>query len=180
MPATPISGQRVLSLPVMASVAYVPASISRFVCMEVVEAPRPAFRQRSNVTVMRIKAVVDMAEKAVRAVKPGASSNKHPADKPIGPVITVRSTVIWGIVEVPVRTHGSRSDVYVNGNLGLHHRCTAQKASYENCESKRTDFEHDFSLIPFIVSTWTAKGQMPSSTSVDTSLRLIRFLGRQS
>jgi hypothetical protein len=125
MRTTPISGERVFSLPFMASVAYVASPIPRLVCLEVVEALRPVLRQRSCVTVMRIKAVVDMAEKAVRAVKPGASSKKHPANKPIGPIVAVRSTVIGGIVEVPVRAHGSRSDVYADGNLGLRHGCTA-------------------------------------------------------
>jgi hypothetical protein len=125
MRTTPISGEGVFSLPIVASVAYVASPISRLVCLEVVEALRPALRQRSNVTVMRIKAVVDMAEKTARSVKPRASSNKHSANKPIGPVITVRSTVIWGIVEVPVRAHGSRSDVYADGNLGLRYRRTA-------------------------------------------------------
>ena len=147
MRTTPISGEGVFSLPFVTGVAYVPSPISRLVCVEVVEALRPAFRQRSNVTVMRIKAVVDMAVKAARAVKPGASSKKHPLNKPIGPIIAVRSTIIWGIVEVPVRAHGSRSDVDADGNLGSRHGCTAQKASYESRESKRTDFEHDFSLF---------------------------------
>ncbi|MGA8438938.1 MAG: hypothetical protein WB762_30270 [Candidatus Sulfotelmatobacter sp.] len=68
MCTTPISGERVFSLAFMASVTYVAATIPRLVCLEVVEALRPALRQRSNVTVMRIKAVVDMAEKVVRAV----------------------------------------------------------------------------------------------------------------
>ena len=121
MRTTPISGEGVFSLAFVASVAYVASPIPRLICLEVVEAPRPTLRQRSNVTVMRIKAVVDMAEKAARSVKPGASSNKQPANKPIGPVITVRSTVIWGIVEVPVRAHGSRSDVYADRDLGMRH-----------------------------------------------------------
>jgi hypothetical protein len=122
---SPISGEGVFSLRFMASLAYVASPIPRLVSLEVVEALRPAPRQRSNVTVMRIIAVVDMAVKAARAVKPGASSKKHTANKPIGPIVAVRSTVIWGIVEVPVRTHGSRSDVYADGNLGSRHRCTA-------------------------------------------------------
>jgi hypothetical protein len=147
MRTTPISGERVFSLPFMGSVAYVASPIPRLVCLEVVEALRPALRHRPRVTVMRIKPVVDMAEKAVRAVKPGASSKKHPLNKPIGPIIAVRSTIIWGIVEVSVRAHGSRSDVDADGNLGSRHGCTAQKASYESRESKRTDFEHDFSLF---------------------------------
>jgi hypothetical protein len=159
MATTPISGERVLSPAFMGSFAYVASPISRLVRAEVVEALRPAFRQWSNVTVMRIKPVVDMSVKAATAVKPGACSNKHPANKPIRSVVAVRSTVIWGIVEVAVRTQGSRSDVYANGNLSLRHRCRAQKASYENCKSKRTDFEHD---IPFIRSEFQP-GQQSSS-----------------
>jgi hypothetical protein len=153
MRTIPISREGVLRLPFMASIAYVASPIPRLVCLEVVEALRPALRQRSSITVMRIKAVVDMAEKAVRAVKPGASSKKHPANEPIGPVVSVWSTVIWGIVEVPVRTHRGRADVYADGNLGSRHGCTAQKSNGESCESKCTDFQHNSSLDSFRVST---------------------------
>ncbi len=125
MRTTPISGEGVLSLPFMDSIAYVAAPIPRLVCLEVVEALGSALRQWSGVTVMRIKAVVNMAEKAVRAMKPGASSKKHPVNKPIRPIVAVRCTVIWGVVEVPVGAHGSRSDVYADRNLGSRHRCTA-------------------------------------------------------
>jgi hypothetical protein len=146
MSTAPISGERVFSRPVMARVAYVASSIPRLICMEVVEALRPALRHRSRVTVVRIKAVVNMAIKAVRAMKPGTSSKKHAANKPIRTIIAVRSTVIWGIVEIPVRAHGCRSDVYADGHLGSPHRYTAQQASHKSCESKRVDFEHGFSL----------------------------------
>jgi hypothetical protein len=125
MRTAPISGEGVFSLPFMDSLAYVASPIPRLVCLEVVEALRPALRQRSSVTVMRIKAVVDMAEKAARAMEPGTSSKKHPANKPIGPIVAIRGTVIWGVVVVPVRAYGSRSDVYVDGHLGPRHRCTA-------------------------------------------------------
>jgi hypothetical protein len=122
MPTTPISGEGVFSLRFMGGVAYVASPIPRLVSLEVVEALGSAFGQWSSVTVMRIKAVVDMAVKAGMAVKPGARSNKHPAQKPIRSVVTIRSTVIGRIVEVPVRTHRSYSDVYANVNLGLGHR----------------------------------------------------------
>ncbi len=118
MPATAVSRQRVLTLRFMASVAYVASPVSRLISLKVVEALRSALRRRSSVTVMRIKPVIDMSVKAVRAVKPRACSKKHPANKPIRPVVAVRSTVIGGIVEVSVRTPGSRSDVYANLNLG--------------------------------------------------------------
>jgi hypothetical protein len=147
--AAPISGQRVLMTTFMRSVAYVASPISRLVCLEVVEALRPALRQWPSIAVMRIKSVIDMSVKSVRAVKPWACSKKHSAHKPIRPVITIRSTVIRGIVEVSVRANWSRSDFYANCNLGLRRGCTAQKASYENCENKHADFEHD---VPFLRS----------------------------
>jgi hypothetical protein len=125
MPTTPISGEGVFTLRFMASIAYVASSIPRLVSLEVVEALRPPLRHRSSVTVMRIIAVVDMAVKAVRAVKPGASSKKHPANKPIGAIVAVGSTVIRGIIEVPVRTHGGHADVYADCNLSSRHRCAA-------------------------------------------------------
>jgi hypothetical protein len=125
MRTAPISGQCVFIPRFMASVAYIAAAIARFVSLEVVEALRSALRQRSNVTVMRIKAVVDMAVKTVTPVKPGTSPNKYPANKPVGPIVTVRSTVIRGVVEIPVRAYGSHSDVYADANLGGRYRCAA-------------------------------------------------------
>jgi hypothetical protein len=147
MSTTAISGQRVFPTPFMTCVAYVASPISRLVCPKVIEALRPMLRQRSGVTVVRIKAVVNMAVKAARAVKPGASSKEHPANKPVGPIVAIRSTVIRLIVEIPVRAHGGRANVYANRNLAVRHRCTAQKDNCENCESKHVDFEHIFSLI---------------------------------
>src|SRR5579863_1730876 len=125
MRTTPISREGMFSLRFVAGIAYVASPIPRFVSLEVVEALRTALRQRSSVSVMRIKAVVDMAEKAVRAVKPGASSKKHPANKPIGPIVAIRSTVVRGIIEVSIGAHGSHSDVYADGNLGWRHWYTA-------------------------------------------------------
>jgi hypothetical protein len=119
---TSISGKGVFSPRFMAGVAYVASPIARLISLEVVETLRSALRQWPSVTVMRIEAVVDMAVEAVWAVKPGTSSKKHPAHKPIGPIVAVRSTVIWGIVEVSVWAHGSHSDVYADGNLAFRRR----------------------------------------------------------
>jgi hypothetical protein len=194
---SPISRESVLTLRFMAGVAYVASPIPRLVSLEVVEALSAALGQRSSVTVMRIKAVVDMAEKPVRTVKPRACSEKHPANKPIGPIVAVRSTVIRRVIEVPVRTHGRHSDVYANLNLSLRHRGKAQKGNSESCKSKRTDFEHGSSLIcleldlsragfvsefnSFRVSTWATEGQhntqgsVPASRPAETDLAFWEF-----
>jgi hypothetical protein len=117
-----VSGKSVFIPRFMTGVTYVASAVARLVSMEVVEALRPAVRQRSSVTVMRIKAVVDVTVKTVRTVEPRACSKKHPANKPIRPVIAVRSTVIRGVIVVPVWAHGSWSDVYADRNLGRRHR----------------------------------------------------------
>jgi hypothetical protein len=125
MYTTTISGKGTFSLGIMAGIAYVASSIPRFIPLEVVKALRATLRQRASVTVMRVETVVDMAEKAARAVKPRSSSNKHSPNKPIRPIIAVWSAVVWGIVEVPVRAHWRRPDIYADANLGFRRGRTA-------------------------------------------------------
>lgn len=122
MATTSISGERVLILPFMPALDFVASAISRLVSLEVIETLRTAFRQRSVVAVMRVIPVIDMPVKVAWAVKPRACSNKDSANKPIWPVVAVRSAVVGRVVEVSVRTHGRRSDVYANLNLSLRSR----------------------------------------------------------
>jgi hypothetical protein len=138
------SGEGVFGAPIMARVAYVALPVPRLVCVEVVELLRPALRDRSGVSVMRIIAVVDVAIKAVMAVKPGTSSNEQPASEPIRPIVAVGRTVIWGIVEVAVGAHRRHSNV--NGNLSRRHGCGAQQSSSESRENKSFRVGHDSSV----------------------------------
>jgi hypothetical protein len=115
MASTPISGERVFTPRIMAGVASVALSIAGLVAVKVVELLLPAPWHRANISVMGVKAVVNVAIKASRAVKPGTCSKEHPANKPIGPIVAIGSTVIRLIVEVPIRAHGSHSDI--DGNL---------------------------------------------------------------
>jgi hypothetical protein len=114
----------------MAGVAYMALSIPRLVPVEVVERLRTALRQRSMVTLARVVAVVDVAVKAASAVKPGAGSKKHPANKPIGPIVAIGSTVVGLIVEVPIRARGRHSDA--DGNLRRPQGYTAEQGNCEN------------------------------------------------
>jgi hypothetical protein len=110
------SGEGVFSAAIMAAGAYVASAIARFVGVEVVESRLTTPRQWSVVTVMWVKAVVNVAVEPGMAVKPRTSTNKQPANKPVGAVVTVWGTVIWGIVEVSVRANGRYSNA--DGNLG--------------------------------------------------------------
>jgi len=102
-------------------------------------------RHRSFVTVTRVKPVIDMAGEVVMAVEPGASSNKHAASKPIGPVVAVWRAVVWSVREVPIGAHGRHSNA--NGDLRRRRRRTAQHGYGENCENKSENFGHDSSSM---------------------------------
>jgi hypothetical protein len=120
---TVISREGMFTAAIVGSIAYVALGIMRLVSLEVVELLSAARGQRSMVAMMRIVAIVDVAIEAVRTVEPGSSSNKYPARKPIRPVVAVGRTVIRSVVEIPVRTHRSHSNV--NGNLRRRQTCAA-------------------------------------------------------
>jgi hypothetical protein len=113
--ASPASWQGVFAATIMARVAYVTSTIARLISVEVIELLLATPRQRSNVTVMWIKAVVDVAIEAVRAVKPWAGANEQAAGEPVGAIVTVGSAVIGGIVEVSIGAH--RCDTDIDGDL---------------------------------------------------------------
>ena len=104
-------------------IAYVAVSIMRFISLKVIELLRPSRGQGPMITMMRIIAIVDMAVEAVRTVEPGSSSNKCPAHKPIWPIVAIGRAVIRSVVEIPVRTHRSHSNV--DGNLRRCEACAA-------------------------------------------------------
>jgi hypothetical protein len=131
-----ISREGMLIARIVTRGTYVTLSIPRLVAMEVVERCLPATRQRPVITVMRVVAVIDMPEEPMRAVEPGASSNKQAADKPVRPVIAVRSAIVWSIVEVSVGAYGGWPYVYANRNLRRTRLRTHQHGRGENRECK--------------------------------------------
>src|ERR1700676_3269334 len=131
-----ISREGMLAARIVTGGAYVTPSIPRLVAMEVVEGFLPATRQRPVITVMRVVAVINMAGEPTRTVEPGSSSEKHSADKPVRPVIAVRSAVVRSVVEVSVGAHGGCPYVYANGNLRRSRLRAHQQCSGENRESK--------------------------------------------
>ena len=133
---------------IVTGATYVTPSIPRLVAMEVVEGCLPATRHRPVITVMRVVAVINMPEEPTRTVEPGSSSQKHSADKPVRPVIAVRSAVVRSIVEVSVGAYGGWPYVYANGNLRRSRLRTHQQGSGENRESKNLTIRHNFPPLP--------------------------------
>jgi hypothetical protein len=142
--AAAISREGVLMAGIMTGVAYVALSISRLVSVEVIEPLLPTSRQRSMVTVTGIKAVVDVAVKTMRAMKPRTGSEKYTADKPIGAIVAVRSAVIRSVIEVPIGADRSHSNA--NGDLGWRLGCTGYEGNGQNCERENFNAGHRFLL----------------------------------
>jgi hypothetical protein len=127
-----IAGEAVFTAGIVAGRTNMALPIPCLVAVEVIKPFFPAPRQRSTVTVTRVKAVVDMAVKTAVAVKPGTSANEYPAQEPVGPIVAVGGAVVWRIVEVTIGANRRNSDADTDGNLGWTHGTAEQKG---NCQS---------------------------------------------
>jgi hypothetical protein len=119
----------VFAVGIMVRIAYVAASIPRLVSLEMIERLNTTPRRWASVTMTRIVAVIDVAVKAVRAMKPWASSKEYSAGKPIRPIVAVGSAVVGGIVEVSIGAYRGYSNVDGNlrgGSSGTGKHCNAQ------------------------------------------------------
>ena len=143
--ATAVSGKCVFAAGIVGSLAYVAASVTRFIGLEVIKASRTAFRERTVVAVARVEAIVHMAVEAVMAVEPGASTDEDSADEPIRAVVAVRRAVIRSIVEVSVWALWSDADV--DSNLGGAPRRTNRESKGKHWNCKELTRDHIVSFV---------------------------------
>jgi hypothetical protein len=127
------SRQRMFATGIVARVAYMAATIPRFIAMEVVECLVSVAGQRSVISMTGIESVVHMAVEAVRAMEPGSCSNEHSTYKPVWSIVAIRSTVIRSVVEISVganrgRTNADR-DLSGRYNSGTHESSSNRKRS---------------------------------------------------
>ena len=134
----------VFAAAIMAGIAWVAMRIMRCVGMEMVERLLSACRVRSVVAVARIVAVVDMAIKPVRTVKPGAGPDEYPANEPIGPIVAIGCAVIGSKVVVAIGAHRRHPDV--DGNLRRRSRKATQHGRSEKQKMQQTS--NDASIPP--------------------------------
>ena len=106
-----IPRQGMFAAPIMSGIAYITSRVPGLVAVEVEKGPLPAVRKRPNVAMMRVIAIIDVAVKVLSPVIPGTGADEVIAYKPIGPIVAVGGTVVWGKVEVSVRAHRCRADV---------------------------------------------------------------------
>ena len=149
MSSTGISGS-VFAATFMAGIPDDAMSIMRFVGLEVVEGLRSARRIWAMIAMTRVVAIVDMPIKPVRPVKPGSSSHEYSAYEPIGPIETIRCTVIGSVVVVAVGADRGHPDV--DGYL---RRRTRKPAQHERSEKRiNNNFPMTHRLAPPNSTHW--------------------------
>src|SRR5260370_42191724 len=114
------------SAPCMAAAANVSASITHLVSVEVIERLISTRRMWTNVAMLWMEAVINVAAEVVGAVEPRAGPHERAAVEPLGYVVPIRGAVVWGIVVVAIRASRLCSDI--DGDLGGSRAWDAQQS----------------------------------------------------
>jgi hypothetical protein len=128
----------------VAGIAYVTLWIVGFVTVEVVEGLGTALGHWACVSVSRIVTIVDVAVEAAVAVVPGTGTDEDSAGEPVGAIVAVRGTRVWGVVKVAVGADGCGSNA--DGDLSRCYRYTAHEGNREDGECQRLTYGHVFSF----------------------------------
>jgi hypothetical protein len=128
----------------MAFAVFVAASITHLVSVEVIEGPLSTLRMWTNVAVMRIEAIINVAAEVVGAVEPRAGSDEHAAGEPLGTIVPIWGAVVWGEVVVAIRASRLYSDI--DGNLGGCRARDDQQSGNQGGKGKDFPIAHKFLL----------------------------------
>jgi hypothetical protein len=99
-----------MASPSMAA-ACVAASITDLVSVEVIEGLFSTLRMWTDIAVMWIKAVINVALEVVGPMEPRAASDEYTAVEPFGTIVTIWGAVVWCEVVVAVRASRLCSDI---------------------------------------------------------------------
>jgi hypothetical protein len=119
-------------------------SITHLVSVEVIEGRLSTIRMRTNVSVMWIEAVINVAAEVMRATEPRAGSDEHAAGEPLGTVVPIWGAVVWGGVVVAIRASGLCSDI--DGDLSGCRARDAQQTGNQDGKGKDFRITHKFLL----------------------------------
>src|SRR5712664_592003 len=124
--------------------ACVAAPITHLVSVEVIKGFVSTVRMWTNVAVMWIETVINVAVEVVGAVEPRGDSDEHAAAEPLGPVVPVWRAAVWSEIVVAIRANRFCSDI--DRDL---RRCRARNAqqSRNQCrKGKKFPIAHEFLL----------------------------------
>jgi len=124
----------------------VAASITHFVSVEVIKGLVSTVRMWTNIAVMRIEAVINVAVEVAGAAEPRAGSDEHAAAEPLGPVIPVWRAVVRGEVVVAIRANRFCSDI--DRDLSGCRARNAQQSDNQGRKGKEFPIAHVVLLVP--------------------------------
>jgi hypothetical protein len=110
----------------------------------VIEGFITTLRMWTDVTVMWIEAVINVAVEVVRAVEPRASSDKNPAVEPLGSVVSIWGAVVWSEVVEAIRADRFWSDIH--RDLGGCRAWDAQQSGNQSGKGKNFPISHKLFL----------------------------------
>ncbi len=96
---------------------HVAATVAGLIRLEMIECLRTTRGYRALISMMRIKAVIHMPVKTRRAVEPRSCTDKYAINKPIRPIVPIRSAAIRRVIEKSIWTDGRRPDIHAYGDL---------------------------------------------------------------
>src|SRR5580692_4496696 len=96
---------------------YVAAAVTGLIPSEMINRLRTTHGQSASVSMMQIEAVIHVAMKTRRTVEPRSCTDKDAVNKPIRPVVPIRSTAIRGVIEISIWTDGRRTDIHAYRDL---------------------------------------------------------------
>jgi hypothetical protein len=98
----------------------------------------------TNVAVMWIETVINVAVEVVGAVEPRADSDEHAAAEPLGPVVPVWRAAVWGEIVVAIRATRFCSDI--DRDLRRCRARNAQQSRNQDRKDKKFQISHKFLL----------------------------------
>jgi hypothetical protein len=112
--------------------------------VEVIERLFSTLRMWTNVAVMWIEAVINVAVEVVGAVEPGAGSDEHTAVEPLGSVVPIGGAVVRGDVVEAIRASRLCSDI--DRDLGRRRAWDAQQCGHHGRKGKDFQIAHKILL----------------------------------
>jgi len=114
-------------------------------------------RQTASIAASWIEALIDIAMKLTRPMKPRTGADEEAVGEPCGTVVAIRRAVVRGVREIPIGADRLRTNIYREGDL-----CSLGAGSgYQNSrdgDGEKQTFElvHDCSFLAGMPSAMIA------------------------
>jgi hypothetical protein len=124
----------------------VAASITHLISVEVIKGLLSTLRMWTNIAVMWIVAVIDVAVEVAGTMEPRPGSDEYTAVEPLGPIVSVWGAVVRSDVVIAIRANRFWSDI--DRDLSGCGARNAQQSCNQGKKGKQFPIVHEFLLTP--------------------------------